>query len=320
MRELKNESLRRTFLILAVIMMALLALLFFWVLRESHEQQARLELLREEALPLERQRETLLRELTALSQTPEETVAPPATEQLLVSELDETLYTQLYPLMRQRGFSGIMGLTLGGLPGADKKINFDQFNDLLTAGWGCCLVFNSGYDFDQWYETLNGWILEVGLTRPDVVYFHNGDWSAEMALKLQQYGFKTAVHHGEEQTAPELYSCYARPWDFDSVVSVVDALAANGGNAVFTVSFSGRDSDLFVESNFSNMLNYIKTYADRGEYLFTSFAEGRAIQENPDVRRVAVETKIAAEQAFLETQIDALDEQIHAIYTNWKIS
>ena len=67
---------------------AAVAALLLWVKTGNRAQTERLTALREEALPLERQRETLLRQLSGLKISAETESALPATEELLVTDVD----------------------------------------------------------------------------------------------------------------------------------------------------------------------------------------------------------------------------------------
>ena len=346
---------RNLFLILSVVLTVILTAMAWQTWRVERLQAKRLAELNEEAEPLERERENLWRELSSLQRDAEREPLPPAAEQLLVTELDEDLYTRLYPLMRDRDLHGILALSREQLPGQEGKISFEEFNELLEKGWTLCLSFPGG-DFDDWYDAMSDWLEDLSLPRPEAVYFP--EWDPTLVDKLRTYGFTIAIQQeseqiqleGDEEAALILYVrpwndeddegaarilyarpwndegdegevriLYARPWNYEDVVSFVDNLAAKGGTAVFTVSFS-EGPDAFDETGFVNMLDYVGKYIQRGRYYFTDFAEGMALQEDTEFDEDRAEAAYRRELERIQAEIDDLDQRIHAIYANWNLA
>ena len=322
----ENEYGNKVIIALPILAALILAALLLWVKTGNQAQTQRLTALREEALPLERQRETLLRQLSGLKVGAEPEFVFPATEELLVTEPDEDLYTNVYPLMRQYGFTGVMGISADGrMPGIPGAMSYAHFNEMLQAGWTLCLVYDGGMTLERWANANRHWLEDVGIPWPETVYLPEGSLSVEQAGEVLNYGFTTAVYPlSGQQTeivrdteGPRLY--FARPWSFDNAASFIDSLAKNGGNAVFTLSFSPESADAFNQLNFTNMLNYLKNYTDQGNYHLASFAQAQAIQEEAAAGAPSAEAVYEREKSRLQAEIHALDTQIHAIYADWDV-
>ena len=121
-----------------------------YYMREMEQDDSRnLKELYSEVEPLQRQREALVAERDSLEVDYALQMRDVGTIQLLFKELSEDIYTEVYPLMRDRGIVGVLGVTSKEYPGLQKKLKIDQFNRLLMDGWGSCLIYEKNTNFSK---------------------------------------------------------------------------------------------------------------------------------------------------------------------------
>ena len=77
---------------------------------------------------MQRQREALEAERNELELDYAIQMRDVGTVQLLIRDMDEKIYTEVYPLMRDRGIVGVLGINTRQLPGLYNKLTTDQFN------------------------------------------------------------------------------------------------------------------------------------------------------------------------------------------------
>ena len=126
---------------IALILVALLLGTGVYFLRKVEKADKRnMRDLYTEVEPLQRQREALEAKRNELELDYAIQMRDVGTVQLLIRDMDEKIYTEVYPLMRDRGIVGVLGINTRQLPGLYNKLTTDQFNRLMMDGWGSCLV------------------------------------------------------------------------------------------------------------------------------------------------------------------------------------
>ena len=174
-----------------VITVVLAVSLIFAICYSQHEAQANAEYyekLDKSALPLKVQKDELERELSVLEKEYSEQMKGAATEELLVTDLDKSLYSDLFPMTQEADVAGILVLSDDEFFGNTGKITGKQFDELRKAGWSYCLGWNGEGKFEDWMKKMSALLKKSGLSIPNAVYFAEGSYSAELDNILLQYG------------------------------------------------------------------------------------------------------------------------------------
>ncbi len=337
-----------------ILVFALLAAGLWYLRKVDSEDKARMRDLYSQVEPLQRQRDALAAELDSLETEYALRMRDVGTVELLFRELDARLFTDVYPLMRERGITGVLGLSIAEYMGYLRRIDLNQYNRLLMDGWGSCLVFDKGYNFDLWYTTMLRLIERDGIAMPSSVYFPEDTYDPAYEEKLIEYGFKTVIlsaADGRSETVTPvdgtLWFTGAMPWNYTGMNSDTEILArTNGANLVFTISFANL-WDAYERSPFLAVLENWETMQDKDELLETLIeptptpqAGGQAgtVKEELQKPRLRVTTfelareshklaqsssqelerELAARQNELNAQIDAMDSQIRTLYDQWE--
>ncbi len=307
-----------------LVLAAILCVALLVVELQDREEKEKMDELKSRASELETEMDRLLSLRDKGERDCTEECRPKAAEQLLFPDLDARIYSLAYPMLRDADIPGNLGLSVNALPGDPDKLSREQFDELLAAGWGCCLICTDAEDLARWDGEISALLQARGLSKPDAVYFPEGSFRAELKEELIGLGYHVAIHHGENGTPlipvePEgtLLLPGAYPYNFDGVKGVIRQIVQRGGEHCFVLSFSESGS-LFQESTVSNMLAFLQPFLEQDQLEVTDFARGYALHD--PLQNGAAERRAAweVERAALTERIYELRKQIGEIYDAWK--
>lgn len=331
-----------------LIVVAILAGGFWYVHRVDQQDQQRMRELYAKVEPLQRQREELIAERDHLASDYAIRMRDIGTAELLFRELSPSIFTDVYPKMRDRGLVGVLGINNRQFPGFMNRLSEDQFNRLITDGWDCCFIYETTSDFEAWYASITKKLELNELPIPKAIYFPDNSYSSEMDEALIRCGIETVIRgaaDGHSSTVTtvdgELWFTGAMPWNYTGVNADLDLLArTNGANLVFTVSFSNL-WDAYEEEAFEKALdNYMAVLAtdsaieaasqsmtqDAGQTAgetnppllkVVTFEEARKSHQLAESSKAVLEREQQKREEELNEQIEALDRQIRELYEQW---
>ncbi len=333
-----------------VLALILLAAGYIYVRRADAEGQSQIRSLSAEVEPLQQEKDRLEKELAALDAEYTTMLRDPSTVQFLFREMYNTIYTDVYPIMRDRGITGVLGFSLRQYPGYGNTLTKSQVNRLLMDGWGTCLVFDLDYryNFVYWFDYMKQILTRDGFEMPKTIFFPDNAYDPElMDETLLAAGVETVVVNAEDghsatvSEVGELWYTGAMPWNYTSIENDVARLAVtDGANLVFTVSMQDM-WDSFEPESFAAMIDAWSPVLVR-ESVFdeavsptpTSTAASSqqgvepllkicSFEEAREAHRVAAESRDSLvreheeRQEELSARIQELTEQISAVYEQW---
>lgn len=117
-------------------------------------------------------------------------------------EIDAELYTDVYPMMsaeNEADLVGIVALSEDELPGMTGNISIDQYNELISAGWGNALYWNGEGELADFIERMQTLLGGMEIELPQNIIFAGGVYTKAFDEILLQHGIENAVHSGEEE-------------------------------------------------------------------------------------------------------------------------
>ena len=117
-------------------------------------------------------------------------------------EIDAELYTDVYPMMsaeNEADLVGIVALSEDELPGMTGNISIDQYNELISAGWGNALYWNGEGELADFIERMQTLLGGMEIELPQNIIFASGVYTKAFDEILLQHGIENAVHSGEEE-------------------------------------------------------------------------------------------------------------------------
>lgn len=338
-----------------ILVVLLLGVCAFYLRSVEREDRNNMRDLYSEVEPLQRQREALAAERDGLEFNYALQMRDVGTVQLLIHELDGRVYTDIYPLMRDRGIVGVLGISTRQLPGGHKKLSTDQYTRLLKDGWGSCLVYEKNSDLASWYNTISTWMNSLKLDMPTTIFFPDATYDPEMNETLMSLGIRTIVLASEDGRSStvtpvdgELWFTGAMPWNYTGVAADTELLArTDGANLTFTMSLTNL-WDAYEEESFVRILDSWVSMLDVDDTLETlsqNSQQANAADPNApltqedellkprlkacsyetarELHRTAIEKNSELQKEFenrqkqLDDEIAALDEQIREVYDRW---
>ena len=330
----------------------------FYLRQVEHNDRDNMRDLYSEVEPLQRQREALAAERDGLELDYALQMRDVGTIQLLIEEMDESVYTEIYPLMRDRGIVGVLGINTKEVPGLNNKLTVEQYNRLLKDGWGACLIFEKYQGFAGWYNQISGYLSRHELSVPTAIYFPEGTYNSSLDEKLIEKGIRTVIlpaENGRSTTVTDmdgdLWFTGAMPWNYTGVATDTELLArTDGANLTFTMSLSNL-WDAYEKEPFIRILDSWEEMLDIDDPLEQLVqptptpvpADPNAVTSPEDELlkpllkasnyESAWDAHMAAQEnnanlqreyedrkAQLDREIAALDEQIREIYDRWEQS
>ena len=335
------------------LVIALLAGGLYYLRRVDQMDKQRMRELYTQVEPLQREKETLIAERNSLETDYALQMRDIGTVELLFRELNKEIFTKVYPLMRDRGIIGGLGVCTQEYPGYGGKLTVEQYSRLVKDGWGTCIIYEKVGNFSKWFADLSYKLEHDGLPIPTTIFFPDNTYDSEIDQELIDCGFNTVIHSADDGHSATvtsvrglLWHTGAMPWNYTGVNSDTELLAlTSGANLVFTISFKNLwdayEQDAFVKTldNWVSMLAVDDSLLNAAEPTPTPKGSGQDLTAEDELlkpllkvvdcekaRQLHLEAeannvRLAREQTRREAELDAriatLDEQIRAIYDQW---
>ncbi len=337
-----------------ILVVALLLAGVYYVRRADQSEQSQIATLYTEVEPLQKEKANLVAERSKLVDDFRVSLRDASTVQILFRELGEEVFEYVYPLMREYGVTGVLGVSSKQFPGRTHMMTVEQYNRLLMDGWGSCLIFETDYQnhVDNWLSYMQRHLERENLAMPKAVYFPDGGYdAASMDELLLGAGIETIILNaadGHSETVTEvgkLWMTGAMPWNYTGIAADVALLAiTDSANLCFTASIENLWDAIEPEA-FAAMLSAWQSVLvstpisdqlvppspsptpnvtgakDEPEVepmlRVTTFEKARAahLETQENLSRIVQEHEDAI--AELDARIAELDAQIEAVYRKW---
>ena len=315
--------------------LALLAAVFLYIRNTERAEQMQMQQMYQKIEPLQAEQQSLKWELEKLDTEYENRSRDFSTLQIMFREMPEKLYSEVYPLMRDRGIRGVFCLSMDKYPGTGINISAVQYQRMINDGWGICYYYDSELELDYWLTNLESWLERDGLGIPTSIYFPQG-YSSAVDEILANHGITIVVENVDEVSCEEvkesgpLWISGAMIWNYTGVIGDLEKLAqADGGNLVLRVSFTESD-DGYQRLSFINCLNELQglsveqkqeneenaSISDGLMLLNLDAARDWHRHVNDDLQEQ--EEEYNARRAEIEERLEEIAEEISSIYAQWK--
>lgn len=304
--------------ILILVMAAGIGLLLWKDIADQRRQQTEYKQKDEQLRPLRVEKRQLEQELDDLEDEYDLLISGAGTATVLFTDLDERIYTDIYPVMEDYGFEGMLAISADYLPDGEGRMTSEQIRELLDAGWVCCPTWQTDGSMQsvQHLETI---LTDLEAAPSHTVYFEDGAYSQIYDGELAAAGYTSVIHHGEEDLPLVTSEVSGGIWHPGAVglqgeeprFRLEDAVAEKA-NIIFTVSYV-REEEMYNSNPFTSMLDYLSEYSARSELTVTQPEAAREYFQNisRDAETVAAEYDQKREE--LERQMQDIEAQIEAV-------
>lgn len=300
--------------ILIIAMVALIGLIvFLWNSQKTEqEKEAREAKWEKECLPYNVKKQKLEKQLKDLNEAYQLEQQPRATVQFLFTEIKEDLYSQCYPIMKEKDFAGVLALSNQEFPGNEGCITLEQFRELENEGWTVCVKWDATAPVNQWWPTLQQKIMKLGV-KVECVYVPVEVYKAELDSTLQQMGFTTVVCGKSEEDIPLQTKYEDGLWHIGGLGFMsskpkkwLENAVAQDANIAYLIGFQQED-ELYESRNFDAMLSYCENYVHSDDLIVGSVEDAR------NHYSIRVKGKSPEQEAEYKEKKDSLQKQIDEI-------
>ncbi len=306
-------------LVITLILVVCLGIFLMDEKKEEEKQTAEYTEMTEQMRPLLVKQQKLERELEELEENYISERSPKGTTQVIFTELDPRVYTEIYPIMAKYEMTGILSLSLTEYPGAEGCMSVLQFKELINAGWTTSITWDTETKLSAWWMILTAKVQELGIEMSTTAYFKAGAYSSDIDATLKEKGITAVYHHGEEHSLIQT-SYEEELWHLGAVglmgekprFRMEEAIEIKG-NVAFLVGFE-RDDEMYNENSFVSMLNFFDTYRAADELLVGSvqdMAKHYQMRNQEEVDDIGA--NYTKKKTELETELAAVKQQIEEL-------
>ena len=228
-----------------ILILALLAGGGYYLLKTEQEDSDRMRNLYTEVEPLERQRENLQTEKKNLETEYATKMRDYGTVEILFTELDAQIVTDVWPIMRERGVVGTLGVNFKEAPLTYNKMSADDVARLVADGWGTCCIVDApvGADFKYWWDQFTKFQQTNHMPIPTTIYFINDTYDVTLHDDLIACGIRTVIldaadgrSHTVTDFSGDLWLTGAMPWGYTGSQTDLELLGrTDSSNLVLTM-------------------------------------------------------------------------------------
>ena len=214
----------------------------YFIIKTEQQDNQNMQKLYTEVEPLERQRETLLEEKKALDTEYAVKSRDYGTLEILFVNPNSQIYTEAWPIMRERGVLGMVCVNMNQMPGGYGTMGYKELAGLLTDGWGICLLVDKNNNNVQTALPIVSEMLAVqNIKPPATVYFKDNTYDESIKGFLKENGIKTVITDAPDgrntvtDVNGDIWFTGAMPWGYTGSVTDLELLGrTDGGNLVLT--------------------------------------------------------------------------------------
>lgn len=223
-----------------------------------------------------------------------------ATLSILLCEMREEIYTEVFPLFREKGLVGTIVISGDSLPGGAGRLNDNQIHELYNAGWKIIPGYSEG-DGDNGITSSAKWISDYGYSFEGAVFIQKDALTEELKESYAAAGYTTVITDVDigsfesitTEKAGDLWSVNSIGYRSDAKNTLKEAIRIYG-SIIFTVGFE-YDTELFDGSVLSSMLLFLKNSVSNGELVMGPISEIRQYRIDMDNRVEEAKKIIAAD-------------------------
>lgn len=316
-KKMENRIVRYLYRIIVMIIIGLIVMVLLPGRREQ-EKQTNHEKAESLLRPLRVEKRDLEQKLDALERKYENQVHSSGTASILFTDLDQRIYTEIYPVMEKYELTGTVVISKTSLPDQYGRMTTAQIRELLSAGWKCCPGWQTGNRMTDMAE-LEKVIAGFGDGTSDAIYFEKGTYTQAYDAELIKAGYKTVIHHGEEGLALVGAGSEKPLWHTGAIGFLGNEPAAKLLDAMdkkehinYTVGYT-LEEEKYNVSQFSTMLRKLSSYSKNGKLIVMSPWDAREYYKSISGEQRAAEKKTAKKKEELKEEIEKVETRMQAI-------
>lgn len=303
------------------------AVLLAWGYKNYSKEQAGVSSvyseLSEKLLVLEARKREAERAVSDIQKTLESAVEVHSTVSLIFRGMSDVIYTDIFPIMQEAGYTGTLAVSQKTLPGNEGCMNAEQASALAAAGWKFIPEWSEG-DGVNGITSVDTWLRENSYAIDCIVMISEQSYTTEIENYIAVSGYNTLILNtgagGDSvvatQTIGKMWKPGAMGYRGNNLNSVLSKAIDSKGHITFIVGFE-TSSEMYMQTKFTSMLTYLESYENELEIM--TIKDARQYRMDYDTRLKAYSDEIAAEIARYESDIIIIEEQIKELYEEYGV-
>lgn len=300
-----------------IVLVMLLGLFAGMVIHENIEEREAKNLAEErqkEVRPIRVKRNQVIQKLDALEDEYKKKINGLAVSGVLFTDLNERIYSEIYPVMEAYGRMGTIVISYSCLVEQENKMNWEQFGALMDYGWTWCPAWNQGDSLEQ-IEYVLEQLSSIEEPLEGVLYFQKDAYAEKYKTQLLQEGYQLILHHGEnnlsltkEEESGLIYIGVVGIQGESPRYQVEKAVSANG--VVFNAVGYLDENDQYEQDKLEAMLNTLKAFETDETLLFMNPKEAMEYKKEISACREKRKAEYTEKKESLENEKEELEKQI----------
>ena len=242
-------------LILSIVVLGLVFGITFFAVNElklKKESDEKAKKIAEILQPLKEERKSIQNRMNAIIDEFKTGQYSEGTIMFLVNDTDSRLYTEIYRLLIQSTYPGLIAID-ESFPDSS-SITVQELRSLESANWDIVMKGNKDTDFSK----LSNSIEAMGLKKPEAIFFEENAYDESLNDVIESLNIKTIISYDsiiEIEGINYSYKAYGyKESDFSAFLgSSID----NSDTVVITVGYDN-SYELYDNSDFSKVLNQVE--------------------------------------------------------------
>lgn len=303
---------RRTLLLSLCLIPILIALCFyFWGMHRVEEAEVRKEAdeYAEQVRPLRLEQARLKREIRDTEDAIRVVGKNLGSVMILCTEADARLEENIYSLLLNYNYVGVIALSDASFPGQEGCISLTDLNHILGKGWEICLSVDQTTNLSSLYQRT----VSAGLPAPRAIYCPDGVCTPAQQEVAKKLGITVLISHEKDAAsqAPDFW-CVAASGSNEATSQTRLSRAAKESEAIaLTVGYQ-RSRDMYEIENYSEMLRVVAIeYTTTGTLRVTGVNEAIERHEERELALATSAQELYRQKEELEAQLAVVEQQIN---------
>ena len=291
------------------------------------------------------EKQMLINEKNGLDSDMENKLGNASFMSLVFAELDDALYNVVYPMMSpdEEGaveLVGVMALSPDELPGMEGNVTLDEYNELISHGWGAALYWDGHGELADFVTDMQSLLSALDIDMPSSVIFAKGAYTSSYDEVLADCGIENAIHSGEEEMK------FVEKNDPDGIwhpgrigwrwvgesTRLKQTVEKNDGYALFEIGFdnsedkshtsffalaTAEETDQQRQEKFRNMLDSFRASIAAGKIEVCNIDDARSRYASYYDNKDTLEAEKAARLAEIESAINDVTRRMTELYNEY---
>lgn len=308
--------------IIAAVLAVILVLFLVFETSKTKELQRNNSELEIETSELRREKKQLQKQLDAMLGECVEKKKGELSFMLVFSEIDDSFFNEIVPLLNQHNVSATLCITRENLPVINSVLSLYEINYLTNSGWQLAMAWDGKEELESWYLDTTRLMSEVGVEIPRVLLLESSLYTSSLDENLVSLGFTDAVvrlssfDKQYESSHDSLNVINAYNWYTTEGAEKLSGLNSVNSELAFVIGVNGQEL-AYEASQFEAMINNAITKQNEDKLNFATPESAVVYRESNELEYQKALDEYNDKAEELKKSIQEIDTKINSIYSEY---